>query len=230
MGALDKLKSLISTPDTEKLQQEAYSAGQDNPRIIPTSPAESAQTLQMLGQTNNSTFELGQLALDPDEDIEQLKSWLRGYKIEAVEDNKGNVTLKKIQTGAKLMNDEGTNAVAGHIRIYFSKTFILTNYTSGGAGDGNKTDAAIAVIRKRCMYACLNLIPPLTFKRREWEIDEANRALILDTITNMIEASLLRSLDDGERKKYYNTQKTVQHLNQQQNMNDLGKKKGILGF
>lgn len=230
MGALDKLKSLISNTDTEKLQAEAYSAGQENPRIIPASSTETAQTLQMLGQNTSSTFELGQLALDPDEDIEQLKSWLRGYKIEAVEDKHGNVTLKKVQTGAKLMNDEGTNAIAGLIRIYFSKTFILTNFTSGGAGDGNKTDVAIKEIRKRCMYACLNIIPPLTFKRKEWEIDQANRGLILDTICNMIEASLLRSLDDGERKKYYNTQKTVQHLNQQQNMNDLGKKKGILGF
>lgn len=230
MSALDKLKSLISTPDTEKLQAEAYSAGQDNPRIIPTSPAESAQTLQMLGQTNNSTFELGQLALDPDEDIEQFKSWLRGYKIEAVEDNKGNVTLKKIQTGAKLMNDMGTNAMAGIARIYFGKTFILTNFTSGGAGDGNKTDVALTVIRNRCKNAALNIIPALMINRVEWEINESNRGIIFNILCDMIEASLLRSLDDGERKKYYNTQKTVQHLNQQQNMNDLGKKKGILGF
>lgn len=227
MGALDTLKSLLGK-DKEKELQQAYEQGQSNPSIMPTSPAESAQTLQMLGQNNSNTFELGQLALDPDEDIEQFKSFLRGYRIQAVENNDGTVGYKKVDIGQALMNDKGVNAVAGSIRNYMGKTFILTNYTSGSEGAGDKTDKAILVIKNRCKHAGINMIATLTLKRREWGIDDINRGLILNTYCDMVEASLYRSLDDGERKKYYNTQKTVQHLNQQQNMNDMQKKRGSL--
>lgn len=227
MGAIDTLKSLLSN-DKEKELQQAYEQGQSNPAIMPTSPAESAQTLQMLGQNNSSTFELGQLALDPDEDIEQFKSFLRGYRIVPVETNDGRVEYQKTMIGQALMNDKGVNAVSGSLRNYMGKSIILTNFTSGSDAGGDKTDKAIKVIKNRCKHAGVNMVVTLTLKRAEWGIDDINRGLIVDTYCNILEASYYRSLDDGERKKYYNTVKQVQHTNQQQNMNDT-KKRGWFG-
>jgi len=227
MGALDTLKNLLGK-DKEKELQQAYEQGQSNPSIIPTSPAESAQTLQMLGQNNSSTFELGQLALDPDEDIEQFKSFLRGYRIVPTEKPDGRIVYEKVDTGEALMNDKGVNAVAGSLRNYMGKSIILTNFTSGSDGAGDKTDKAIKVIKNRCKHASINMIATLTLKRAEWGIDEISRGQILNHYCDIVEASYYRSLDDGERKKYYNTVKQVQHTNQQQNMNDT-KKRGWFG-
>lgn len=223
MGAVETLKGLLGN-DREKELAAAYEQGQQNPAIHPTSPGESAQTMQMLGQTNNSTYELGQLALDPDEDIEQFKTFLRGYRIEP-RDNAvtGKIEYQKIVIGQALMNDEGVNAVAGSIRTYLGKTFIMTNYT-GGSIDKEGTAKAIQVIRLRAKHAAMNMVAPLTLNRKRWAIDDAARGMIINLYGDLVEASLLRSLDDGERKKYYNTVKQIQHTNQQQNLNDTNKR------
>ena len=225
MGALDSLKNLIGKGDTEKQISEAYEQGRNNPNINPTSSVEAAQTMHLMNQGMGGAYELGQLALDSNNDIEEFKSFLRGYRVEQREDNAGNIVLVKVDLGEALMNEKGVNFMVGNLRLYYSKSFLLTNYTSGGEGMSGKIDKAIEMIHVRCKHAAISMIIVLTLKRRDWDIKEQSRLSITNAYTDAVEASLLRSLDDGERRKYYNTQKEVRNINQQQNMNEMNNKR-----
>jgi hypothetical protein len=231
MGRLSALKAaILGDKAIEQTIQQAYNEGQNNPSITPIGPMESAQSMALMRQADNPSFELGQLALDPNEDIEQFKSFLRGYVIQQAEDEKGNPTLKKIVTGAPLMNEKGVEAIAGSMRVYGGKNFVLTNYTSGNSSQGGKIDQAIKDIRKRVLWAGIKMSVALGINRIEWGRDSSARLVIINMYTDVLEATLLRSLDDGERRKYYNTQKQITHTNQQQMINDAPRNKFLAGF
>lgn len=154
-------------------------------------------------------FGLGQLALDPDRDIEEFRSKLRGFKVVMDVDDKGQVTKKQIPYGKRSMNDDGINYLCGSLRNYSGKGFILTNYT------GNDKKEAMKMIHKRCFIEGKKTVALLAVNRREWEIDPAKRPTIINHYMDSVEAMLFRSLEDGERSKYYRGQKTVITSNQQ---------------
>lgn len=214
MSVLESLKRMVGADDTQQVTME-----QPVPAYQPSLP-ETAQGMQLMRGTDTSTFELGQLALDSEPDIEQFKSFLRGYRIEMRQQGKEVVPVKIVE-GIPAMNDDGISFICGLLRNYSGKSFLLTNYASD---ENTNVKQAKEDIRKRVWHAGKKCIVLLSVNRVKWQIDEAKRPSIANQFVDIVEASMMRSLQDGTARKFFNTQKHVTHTTQSQSLDQAPKK------
>lgn len=181
---------------------------------------EGAQVMGLMKTPDSDLRELGAYALDPDPDIEEFKSQLRGYRVVEIE-VRGEIKKVKQEIGKPAMTDDGINYCVGIMRLYSSKTFTLTNY-SGKEGEG------IKIIKKISYIESVKIAATLMANRHGWQIDPVKRSTISNHLSDYLFSSMCRSLDMQTAAKYWNTQKGITHINQQlSGVED--KKRSLLG-
>jgi hypothetical protein len=225
LDTVEKLKSLVGIKSEEQKALEKQEHFQEKQLEIASrrSPVEAAQSMALMKNAgSDGQYELGALALDPDADIEEFKSQLRGYRYVPIERD-GKIVYQKDVFGKPAMNEDGINYIVNTVRFYASKTFSLTNYSSGK----DKTDEGKRMIARRCKIAAIKIASALTMYRVQWEIDPIKRPLIADMSQNFIEACFNRSLDNRTAAHYWGSQKSIQHTTQQ--INEAPVKKSLFG-
>lgn len=212
MGTLDKLKSLVGskTPEQESMErQESMQREQlDIQKRVPSN--ETAQSMALMKQTGDNSYELGALALDPDADIEEFKSQLRGFRWVPVEQKDGSIKYVQDIFGKPALNEDGVNFIVNTVRFYASKTFSLTNYTGG-----DKREEGKRMIATRCKISAVAIAAALTLNRHEWKVDPVKRSLVNSMTQDFIEGCMSRSLDMKTANAFFGAQKTLTHIQQQ---------------
>lgn len=213
METIDKLKALVGIKNAEQIANEKQEAFQEKQLELQSrrSPVEAAQSMALMKNAgSDGQYELGALALDPDPDIEEIKSFLRGYRIVQVED-RGVIKNVPLKMGEPAMSDDGINYVVQNLRVYSGKSFVLTSYSGGK----DNPSAGFAMIMLRCELNGYEFVKTIAMKEKEWKIDMSKMPMATELYTNYVESCLLRSLDSKTAAHYWGSQKSIQHTTQQ---------------
>ena len=149
--------------------------------------------------TNNQQFQTNdivRLRLDLRDLLKQVELHLANKEI-VVEEGGGVIVEKEVSRGAPLMNARGIRTLMGQL------TMILGPHTVQG---NLERDQFENILEETSIFIARNIV----VERVNWEINVDDLAGIIDYITMAVYIFLTRTIDDGERKSYANTMRSVQ--------------------
>lgn len=141
-----------------------------------------------------------QLRLNTDPVLRQIEMYLRGIKERITEDDRG-FKVVEIKTGSAKANDEGIQAIMGHLESIFNPQVVQGNFDDEMYSD--------FLYSKRRAIA-VNLMTNL----QTYGIKEESYGGILTMIMSGIETFISRLRDNKERESYSQTFKTVERSDQ----------------
>lgn len=161
------------------------------------------QTAALLNSPQMQNAQIAHQATDNDPTIENFREGLRGYRISYVMNpTTGVQEEKKIIFGKPAMNEEGINEMVTELQMYLSKTYILSNVPKD---ERRRIDAMLRII-----WSALN--QKLIINAKLYELDKSRRPTIVHNMIFIINANTMRGYEDGERGKYYGSNRVLQTI------------------
>jgi hypothetical protein len=163
-------------------------------------------TVGLLNSPQMQNAQIAQQATDNDDTVTNFRDGLRGFTVKVEMDLvTGKKTEVKKVFGKPAMNEEGVNELTAELQMYLSKTYILSNVPKD---DKRRIDAMARII-----WSGLN--QKLIINAQRYELDKSRRPTIVHTMVFIIIANAMRGYEDGERGKYYGSNRVVQTISTQ---------------
>lgn len=164
-----------------------------------------AQDFKVAAELSNSSGFQGasalQIRLDTSNVVRQVEIYLRGVRVEIIQDDKGLIMEREIWKSKPLVSDEGLQGIMNFIEIIFNPQVVQGNFL-----DYDMYAAYLCRTRK-------DLADHLMKNFYAYEISEDNFNGIISTLMRFIEAYLSRLLFNEERKSFAQTIKSVESTN-----------------
>ncbi len=152
--------------------------------------------------SNNSGFQQAsalQIRLDTSNVIRQVEMYLRGERVEVVQDNAtGQIIERTIWKGTPLVSAEGMQGIMNFIEIIFNPSVVQGNMVD--------YDMYADYLERTRKDLSDNLMKNLYV----YGISEDNYNGIISTLMRFIEAYMSRLINNEERKSYAQTIKSVE--------------------
>jgi len=116
----------------------------------------------------------------------------------AIVDAKGNATQVDMPP---IANEVGVNAIMRELKPRVHRIMTLTNF------DDEKINDILWEVNQV-------IIDMLENKHTEFDIDPVYLPNVVNMVDHLLEGQLYRALNEGERRRIYPTQQTIQHLHQ----------------
>jgi len=142
------------------------------------------------------------IRLDTKSLLNDIETFLRGYKEVIDKDDNGNLTLKKIDDGIPKMNDEGIRSVLNWINGHINPQCVQGNFYCDRHGFSEMFQNYLYEYR-------VSLITYIILNATDWELSDLELGGITDFIMLMVEPFMSRLLDNLERKSYGESLRTV---------------------
>ena len=137
------------------------------------------------------------LRLDTSPLIKDIEVFLRGTRLEKVNDEKGVTSFQQIEVGKPLMNSEGVQAIINYLRLTLSPHTVQGNFTD--------SDYRFFVAEMDNNLSCNTMI-----NLDRWDIDENDYDHINDSIISSVQLFVSRLIDNKERDSYNATMRSVE--------------------
>lgn len=178
--------------------------------------------IPLMNAPATANAQIAQFATESKEIIENFRDGLRGYRIvkRYNVDTRREEIVKEV-FGSPVMNEKGVNELCRELELYLSKTYILSNIPTE---DRKRVDAMLRIIWKSINHK-------LIVNAVQYELDKTRRPGVVHEMVFIIERNTMRSYQDGERGKFYGSQRTVQTISQTGSITSAPtEKKGLFGF
>jgi len=161
---------------------------------------ELAQALMLRQRQQQESMIMYQL--ETQDILQEIENYLKAVEY----DPETNKFIRKKDQDGKIIppiaNDRGVNAIIDELKPRVHKGITLSNFS----------EEKIDVILWEVNQVVINM---LEAKYKDFDIDPVFLPNIVNMIDHLLEAQFYRALNEGERKRLYPTQQTVQHLHQQ---------------
>jgi len=152
------------------------------------------------GFNSEANASIAQITLDIDQDIEDFKASLKGYKvIKKLNAVTGEESEEKINFGKRFCNDDGINQLVGDLRVGMSKMITLSNVPQKEA----------LTIKKICKQMAMETSLKIAANTREWQVDVTRRSTVTSQMALLMYTNFMRALEGGERTGLLGTIKTI---------------------
>ena len=144
-------------------------------------------------------------ATDNDDTIRDFRDGLRGYReLKRMNPMTGMEDVLIERFGEPAMNEEGINELVAELRMYLSKTYILSAIPKE---DKRRIDAMTRIVWK-------SLNVKLIVNAQKYELDKTRRPTIVHTMVFIIISNVYRGFGETpEVGKYYGSNKRVETYN-----------------
>lgn len=172
----------------------------------PMTQAIDPTLMPLLNAPQMANAQIAQAATDNSDVIKRFREGLTG-KREVKEFNvkTGRAEVKTVVFAEPAMNETGISEMCRELEMYLNKTFILSNVPNA---DKRRLDAMGRIIWK-------TLNQKLIVNAIRYDLDKTRRPNIVHEMVFNILFNAMRSFEDGERPKYYGSQRTVQTISTQ---------------
>lgn len=167
---------------------------------------ESFNNITSQSQTGNSAL---QLRLETTQLIENVELFLRGAKIVIQQKENGDFLTKHIETGSRKCNDAGIQSILQQVSNVINPSVVQGNFPSDSEGHSTQFEKYVIRIQQNLASNILNNL-------YNWEINEDDYDIIIDTIMDLIEPFMTRLIDNKERESYIPTMRYVETNNNAQ--------------
>jgi len=179
--------------------------------------------IPLMNAPQTANAQIAQFATDNTEVVERFKEGLRGKRFVTRYNTKtGREEVVEEVFSTPAMNETGVSELTRELEMYLNKTFILTNVP--------KEDRERIDRRLRIIWSTLAI--KLVENAHKYELDKSRRSGIIHEFVFTVESNMMRGYEDGERGKYYGSQRTVQTISQHgaiASQVQQEKKRGIFG-
>ena len=129
--------------------------------------------------------------------MDDIEVFLRGQRIVMEEDKNGRIISMVKTIGKPLVNNEGVQGILSYISMIINPHTVQGNYKE------ERWENEVMNIRKELAYL-------LTLNTVKWNMNTYNRAIISDSIMNLIKPFMSRLIANKERESYGQTMQRVE--------------------
>lgn len=145
-----------------------------------------------------------QIRLQTNELIENIEMFLRGTMTITEQDESGNIFTRQILKGQPKANDLGIQSLLNWIQLILNTQVVQGNFPSESKGRSDMYTMYIYNVR-------MDLAHTIILNCYNWEIEDDDITMIIDSILNAVEPFMTRLIDNKERESYDATVKHVEH-------------------
>lgn len=136
--------------------------------------------------------------------IENIELFLRGAKIVIQQDEKGKIRSKQVSMGTAKANDKGIQSILNHVQLILNPQVVQGNFYVDGSGHSSMYEDYV-------FWARIELTTALVHNTYNWEINEDDIDIMIDSIMAAIEPFMTRLIGNKERESYAATMKHMEH-------------------
>lgn len=145
-----------------------------------------------------------QIRLETNHLIENIELFLRGAKIVISQDEQGRIESKQISMGIAKANARGVQSILNHVQLILNPQVVQGNFYIDGQGHSKQYEDYI-------FWSRIDLARAMVHNCYNWEMDEDDIDIIIDSILSAIEPFMTRLIGNKERESYGETMKHLEH-------------------
>ena len=145
-----------------------------------------------------------QIRLETHHLIENIELFLRGAKIVITQDDQGRIESKQVSMGSAKANSRGIQSILNHVQLILNPQVVQGNFYIDGQGHSTMYEDYV-------FWARVELSRALVHNCYNWEIDEDDIDIMIDSIMAAIEPFMTRLIGNKERESYGETMKHMEH-------------------
>ena len=139
-----------------------------------------------------------QVRLDVNNVLKDVESFLRGKKIDYMQDNDGEIRQIEVDVGTPKCNNEGVQSILSFLRTIINTQTVQGNFITDDGADSTMYYNYVSNCR-------LDLSEAIALNLYKWSISTNEAELIVDSILNIVIPFMTRLIDNKERESYSNT-------------------------
>lgn len=181
-------------PTDEQVQQSVNQQYMD--------PLAAAQLTRATDQNQFSdSTGVANITLDTNKDIEEFKTRLRGYYMKPRVNLETGEELEpeRVKFGDPVMNEEGINHLVGLLKFVLNKNTTLSNTLVSKEKE----------VEKICGSFMRTIALQIGINSEDWKVDRKRRDSLPEELALTLKWNIMRSYDDGERRKLYPGQRNI---------------------